>query len=675
MIQRPLTILPFCLLAALLLSCGESTPPYTLTAVLPTPVTPGAEVTVYGTFPADSSLTLNAEAVVGQPVAGGVQLTVPEWVVAGSLPITVQANKQTLQGSVQVQPRIDSVSLEGQQLTVQGAGWPSQADSSVKVNLEVAGRTLEPTLSTGLLTATLPPNLTYGSLNVRVVVNEVVSEARSLVREASSVSGKVVFPEAAEPTVSSQARLEPTITSLLTSIIVFYAEDLTEVQFEGLESVTSLPTINASKLSFATPAQAQIAYQQLINDGFTLEYDLPVHTDGLTSLQADTPSAPGTGQWHLPLLGLEQAWTKTKGEGVVVAVLDTGVRLDHPDLIANLLPGYDFVEKDAEPYDLAGHGTHVAGLVAASGQVLGTAPDAKLLPVRVLEGTAGGSAFTVAEGILWAAGLMDEPANPHPAQILNLSLGMTSYSEVIARSITQAQDVGVIVVAAAGNSGGPVAYPAALPDVISVTSLAGPTLAYQPWYANKGRGLWLTGYGGDITQDQDKDGADDGILSTDLYGYGYRMGTSMAAPQVAGLAALALASGTPAALMRDTLASTATELGVGGYDASFGYGLATGRSATPSDPRSYVVALEGDTVLGWTLVQADGSFTLSNLPPGRAIALVAASDEDGDSVLAETSELVSAPLALSPSISSATDVTLSMTVSDGSATHTLEVSP
>jgi serine protease len=300
--------------------------------------------------------------------------------------------------------------------------------------------------------------------------------------------------------------------------------------------------------------------------------------------------------------------------------------------------------------------------VAANGTALGTAPEAKLLPVRVLEGTSGGSSFTVAQGILWAAGVGDVP-NPTPARVINLSLGSDSYSSVIADAVAEAQSRGVIVVAATGNAGGPLAYPAALPSVIAVTSLAGPTIAYQPWYANKGLGVWVTGYGGDTTQDQNKDGVRDGIFSTDLGGYSLRMGTSMASPQVAGLAALALASGTPAHLVRDTLANTATELGAMGYDLSFGHGLASGRVARHSLPRSYVLALDDtETVIAWTLVQSDGSFVLNNLP-ALPLTLLAASDEDGDSVVAEAGELHASPLAITPISAKqiqASDLTLSV---------------
>jgi serine protease len=277
--------------------------------------------------------------------------------------------------------------------------------------------------------------------------------------------------------------------------------------------------------------------------------------------------------------------------------------------------------------------------------------------------------------------LRESPVNPHTARVINLSLGTSTFSQTIASAITQALEKGVIVVAAAGNSGGNLAYPAAQQGVIAVTALAGPKTAYQPWYASKGLGTWLTAYGGDKTQDQNRDGIPDGILSTYIVngepGYGYDMGTSMAAPQVSGLAALALASGTPASLVKDTLANTSTDLGTKGYDANFGFGLAVARTVTATTPHTYVVATDqANTVIGWTLVQSDETYLLNNLIPGSDIEIFATSDEDGDGILAEAGELRSQPISLAVQSSSLVTVSdLLLNPTDGTKPVTLEARP
>ncbi|WP_119279276.1 S8 family peptidase [Calidithermus roseus] len=416
-----------------------------------------------------------------------------------------------------------------------------------------------------------------------------------------------------------------------------------------------------TRLEFATPAQAEAARRRLEGRPGVLgvEHDAVVRLEALAaqgacSLTPPEPTPDGQGQWHLPLMGLPAAWERTRGEGMVVAVVDTGVLPDHPDLQANLLPGYDFADDDPDSADTAGHGTHVAGLIAASGRVRGAAPGAKVVPVRVIAKDST-SAFTLAQGLLWAAGLDPERPNPNRPQLINLSLGTEAYSEVLAQAVQAVRAEGIALVAAAGNSGQRfLSYPAALPGVIAVTALAGPRSAYQPSYANRGEGLWLSAYGGDPGADQDGDGVCDALLSTDLApggqaGYGLRAGTSMAAPLVSGVAALALASGTRPDLLRPTLAGTATDLGVLGYDRDFGHGLATGRAATPGTPRTYLLALGDDgKPLAWTLVQSDLSYTLSNLPAGQPLALVAASDADGDRRLGEAGELISAPRPFTP---------------------------
>lgn len=170
----------------------------------------------------------------------------------------------------------------------------------------------------------------------------------------------------------------------------------------------------------------------------------------------------------------------------------------------------------------------------------------------------------------------------------------------------------------------------------------------------------------------------DGILSTDntASGYGLRMGTSMACPQVAGMVALALSSGTRPALARDTLARTASDLGAWGFDARYGWGLISSRAVTSSAPRTYVLALQGATVKAWTLVQADGTYRLDNLEPDQTYTVLAASDANNNATLAESSETLSATATITArSRTAQTMPDLELQPASGTITYTLEAKP
>jgi serine protease len=272
-------------------------------------------------------------------------------------------------------------------------------------------------------------------------------------------------------------------------------------------------------------------------------------------------------QWHLDQIGMPRAWQRERGDGVVVAVIDTGVAYrsegrfrQAPDLAATrFVPGFDFVENDATPDDEHGHGTHVAGTIAQSTNnrlgVAGVAPGASIMPVRVLDRNGSGSWGAIAAAIRFAA--------DHGAHVINLSLGGGSRSRTIERAIAHAHRRGVVVVAAAGNSGrGPVEYPARCDHVIAVSAVRFDR-EISP-YSSRGSGLDIAAPGGDLRVDQNGDGLPDGVLQNTLVGrdpgrfdYLAWQGTSMAAPHVAGVAALVRASGItdPDAIERVLLSS------------------------------------------------------------------------------------------------------------------------
>ncbi len=277
-------------------------------------------------------------------------------------------------------------------------------------------------------------------------------------------------------------------------------------------------------------------------------------------------------QWNLDAIGTDEAWTTTTGGGVIVAVLDTGVRTGGPDGIANVLGGYDFYNNDNNPTDGNGHGTFVAGTIAQNTGnglgVSGVAPGATILPVKVLGDSGTGDINAIANGLVWAT--------DQGAKVANLSLGSAYPSATLESACRYAYDRGVTVVAATGNEyATSVGYPARYDTVIAVgaTGQGGA----RAGYSNRGTGIDLVAPGGDLGKDVDGDGYADGILQETIengrWTYTFWEGTSMATPHVAAAAALLYASGesTPRGVF-EVLTDTARDLGTAGYDTSYGYG-------------------------------------------------------------------------------------------------------
>jgi serine protease len=248
-------------------------------------------------------------------------------------------------------------------------------------------------------------------------------------------------------------------------------------------------------------------------------------------------------QWNLASINIEKAWEKSKGKGVVVAVIDTGVSRVEDLQQTEFVKGYDFVNDDDDPSDDNGHGTHVAGTIAQSTNnnlgVAGIAYEAKIMPLKVLNSFGIGTTTDIAEAIRFAA--------DHGANIINMSLGGAGESSILKEAIDYAYNKGVTIIAAAGNANYPAAfYPARYPKVIGVAATA-PT-GEKAFYSNYGAGVDISAPGGDMRGADGKKNEAGGILQNtiDKEGksiYASFQGTSMASPHVAGVAALIEAMG------------------------------------------------------------------------------------------------------------------------------------
>lgn len=325
------------------------------------------------------------------------------------------------------------------------------------------------------------------------------------------------------------------------------------------ELVSWMPQIGVAEVQFAHGAPLSAASVGA-GDGLIafMEPDVAVSGDATVTDPAFLDANQGYGQ-HL--LDLTSAWNVTKGiSNTIIAIVDSGVNLNHPEFAGRLVPGYDFINNDDDPTDDHGHGTHVAGIAAAGINGFGTVgvcPECRLMPIKVLNQRNGGTWGTVSKGILFAV--------DNGADVINLSLGATITSTTLISSVQYALNKGVVIVAAAGNmSSASPFYPAAVPGVIGVS---GTDSQDQYWQ--------VSNYG---------DYIDVSAPAVNIYssyydlantsGYAYMSGTSMASPFVTGLVGLILSRRPELTIdeVTNLLGSTAKDLGDPGRDQLYGFG-------------------------------------------------------------------------------------------------------
>ncbi|MFQ5716432.1 MAG: S8 family peptidase [Nitrospinales bacterium] len=274
--------------------------------------------------------------------------------------------------------------------------------------------------------------------------------------------------------------------------------------------------------------------------------------------------------WGVSRIGAPLAWGGSTGAGVQVAVLDTGIDEGHPDLKGNIRGGVNFVAKDPRKNEVDptkwrdenGHGTHVAGIIGAEDNdigVVGVAPDVSFLAVRVLDNRGFGLVSAVISGIEWAIN--------HETRVINMSLGLDMDIQALHDAVDAAHGAGIVVVAAAGNSGDgigttdEVSFPAKYTSVIAVAATDSADIT--PFWSAEGQEIELAAPGVDIPSTW-KGGK-----------YKTLSGTSMASPHVAGVAALMLARfpGSSPNEVRLMLQGAADDLPPAGFDNFSGHGL------------------------------------------------------------------------------------------------------
>jgi subtilisin family serine protease len=293
------------------------------------------------------------------------------------------------------------------------------------------------------------------------------------------------------------------------------------------------------------------------------------------------------GQWGLDAMQVLNAWDTTTGSGVLVAVLDTGVDLNHEDLQANLdaADAFNFVENTSTPDDDFGHGTHIAGAIAAVANngvgIAGVAPNCKVLPIRVL-GVNGGSTVALIKGIDWAI--------RKGAKVINMSLGSSQYSRAEEDEVNQALANDIVVVAAAGNealNGNPLSYPAALSGVLSVAAVGrnADGSFYRGEFSNFNPLVTVAAPGVDILSTVPTRFMSPGSSHPDAP-YAYASGTSMASAMACGAVALIRAAHkdwTRDQVVR-ALRGSAKRLGSTPIDPFFGSGLVQAAGALGFTP-------------------------------------------------------------------------------------------
>lgn len=382
-----------------------------------------------------------------------------------------------------------------------------------------------------------------------------------------------------------------------------------------------VPRIGVHVLRFPTGANQTALLARLRADS-SIAYAEP---NGVARTQAipDDPGYPN--QWGLATIKAPQGWDLQQGDpAVIIAVIDTGIDLHHPDLSSKQVPGWNYDAfspgyNTTDTTDNNGHGTHVAGIVAAATDntlgVAGACPRCLVMPVKVLGADGGGTYDAVASGIIYAA--------DHGARVISMSLGGSASSQTLQDAVNYAVSRGALLIAAAGNDGTNLpTYPAALNHVMAIAATS--STDQRANFSNYNTYISVAAPGVDIYS----------TAWTSMAGstYSYKSGTSMATPFVSGLAGLLFSQDASRtnATVRSMIERSADDINISGWDQYTGYGrINVGRAVSGSIlgkitdgvtgatlVNAQIEALQAGQVRATTLSQADGTYQLLYLPAG-----------------------------------------------------------
>ncbi|TEU11378.1 MAG: peptidase S8 [Anaerolineales bacterium] len=375
-------------------------------------------------------------------------------------------------------------------------------------------------------------------------------------------------PEQTKPPASSPSGSGEFVPG---EVLVKFKKDAPRVSVQAALSaqharaVGQVPALGVQRLS--VPAGQELAIIASLQQHPLVEYAEPNY---IIRAVLDPNDLYFPSQWGLDMIGAPEAWDVTTGSSdIIIAIVDSGIDLDHPDLSGKIIVGYDYVNGDWVPDDDFGHGTHVAGIAAAQTNngigVAGVSWGARLMALKVLDAGGYGHYDNVASAVTYAA--------DHGAKIINLSLGGGDYSQTLHNAVIYAHNAGCVVVAATGNDNDSVLYPAKYAEAFAVAATDSNDV--QAWFSNYGSevdvaapgvGIYSThlphAYLSPSCHDDDGDG------------YGLCTGTSMAAPHVAGLAALIWSEypGYTNDQVEGRIETTAVDLGETGWDQYYGHG-------------------------------------------------------------------------------------------------------